>query len=90
MSESDFAEAARFLTSPAARALKVDTATKLKLYGLFKQATVGPNGTAKPSFLNLTESAKWKAWTLCGQMSAADARKAYLEVVTTLRGKSKL
>ena len=86
MSESEFNESVKFLTtSPDAKALKVDTKTKLKLYGLFKQATVGPNNTPKPSFTKITDSYKWKAWTACGNMTNADARAAYVDAVRKLR-----
>uniref|UniRef100_U5ES18 Putative determination of adult lifespan n=1 Tax=Corethrella appendiculata TaxID=1370023 RepID=U5ES18_9DIPT len=34
----------------------------LELYGLFKQATVGDNTTAKPGLLDFKGKAKWEAW----------------------------
>lgn len=34
----------------------------LNIYGLFKQATVGDNGQAKPGMFQLKENAKHDAW----------------------------
>nr|KJB46135.1 hypothetical protein B456_007G349800 [Gossypium raimondii] len=35
---------------------------KLILYGLFKQATVGPVNTSRPGMFNMKEKYKWDAW----------------------------
>ncbi|KAH8513719.1 hypothetical protein H0E87_006834 [Populus deltoides] len=35
---------------------------KLILYGLFKQATVGPVNTSRPGIFNMRDRAKWDAW----------------------------
>ncbi len=83
--EAEFKEATRFLTSPAAKTLKVDTKTKLKLYALYKQSTAGPNTTPKPSSFNITDSAKWKAWTALAKMSKDDARNEYLALYKQVR-----
>ena len=32
---------------------------KLQFYALFKQASIGPNKTPKPSFLNVVAKTKW-------------------------------
>ena len=34
----------------------------LKLYSLYKQATVGDNETEKPGFFDFKASAKWTKW----------------------------
>ena len=36
---------------------------KLKLYALFKQATVGPCNTPKPGMMDFVNRAKWTAWS---------------------------
>lgn len=36
---------------------------KLKLYALFKQATVGPCNTPKPGMMDFVNRAKWSAWS---------------------------
>jgi Delta3-Delta2-enoyl-CoA isomerase len=57
---------------------------KLKLYALFKQASVGPNTTPKPGMLDVVGKYKWTAWSDLGQMSKADAEKAYISLVSDL------
>ncbi|KAM3760604.1 hypothetical protein ACB098_01G206500 [Castanea mollissima] len=37
-------------------------ADKLILYGLYKQATVGPINTNRPEIFSPAERAKWDAW----------------------------
>ena len=48
---------------------------KLKLYGLFKQATVGKNTTKKPGMLDMVGKAKWEAWMAIGDISQVSSRK---------------
>lgn len=36
---------------------------KLKLYALFKQATIGPCNTPKPGMMDFVNRAKWTAWS---------------------------
>ncbi|KAI8823859.1 acyl-CoA-binding protein 1 [Chytriomyces cf. hyalinus JEL632] len=59
----------------------------LALYGLFKQATVGDNTTAKPGMLELQAGAKWGAWTKNQGMSKADAEAQYVALVESLKAK---
>jgi len=54
---------------------------KLKVYALFKQATVGDCNTEKPSFFSIKESEKWKAWNALKGMSETEAKKQYIEFV---------
>lgn len=61
----------------------------LELYGLFKQASVGDNTTAKPGLLDLKGKKKWEAWNSRKGMSSEDAMKAYIEVVDRLVAKYK-
>lgn len=42
---------------------------KLKLYGLFKQATVGTVNTKRPGMTDFVGKAKWDAWNSLGSMS---------------------
>ncbi|RKP25835.1 acyl-CoA-binding protein-like protein [Syncephalis pseudoplumigaleata] len=61
---------------------------KLKLYGLFKQATVGDNDTAKPSMFNLVAKSKWEAWAANKDMSKEEAQQKYIDYVEELRSKN--
>lgn len=42
---------------------------KLKLYSLFKQATVGPVNSKRPGLTDFVGRAKWDAWNSLGSMS---------------------
>lgn len=50
-----------------------------KCYGLFKQAKFGDNNTSEPSFYQLTEKGKWKAWTAEKGKSTDQAKHEYVE-----------
>lgn len=53
--------------------------TKLKFYGLYKQATDGKNNVAKPGFWDVVGRAKWEAWNKHGDMSKEDAMNQYVD-----------
>ncbi|GAU90082.1 hypothetical protein RvY_02554-1 [Ramazzottius varieornatus] len=57
---------------------------KLKLYGLFKQATTGECNVAKPGMLDMVGKAKWSAWKELGSMSQDDAKQKYIDTVNEL------
>lgn len=54
---------------------------KLKLYGLYKQATIGDCNIQKPGILDLVGRAKWDAWNELKGKSKEDAKKEYVELV---------
>ncbi|OBA20670.1 acyl-CoA-binding protein [Metschnikowia bicuspidata var. bicuspidata NRRL YB-4993] len=56
----------------------------LSLYGLYKQATVGDNTTAKPGMFDLKGKYKWQAWEDLKGTSQADAEAQYIELVNKL------
>lgn len=53
--------------------------TKLKFYGLYKQATEGTNTTPKPGFWDVVSRAKWEAWTKLGDISKEEAMQQYVD-----------
>jgi acyl-CoA-binding protein len=53
--------------------------TKLKFYGLFKQATEGTCDIPKPAFYDVVGRYKWSAWKANGSMSKEDAMLKYIE-----------
>ncbi|KQK19800.1 acyl-CoA-binding domain-containing protein 1 [Brachypodium distachyon] len=64
-----------------------DTTTnenKLLLYGLYKQATVGPVNTARPGFFDLKGKAKWDAWKVLEGKSKEEAMTDYITKVKQL------
>ena len=65
-------------------AVEVDNENKLKLYGLYKQATTGVCSTPKPGLTDFVGRAKWTAWSALGQLSQAEAQKQYVQTVEQL------
>ena len=57
---------------------------KLKMYALFKQATVGACNAPKPGMMDFVGKAKWEAWNGLGKMSQDDAQKEYIKLVDSL------
>jgi len=59
--------------------------TKLRLYGLYKVATLGKNDTPKPSFLNIKDRFKWDMWTeLASKYTKEQAEMEYIKLVEEL------
>lgn len=61
-----------------------DDDTKLKLYGLFKQVTVGRCDQPEPSRIKFVERAKWQAWHGLESMSKLQAMNQYSDTVEKL------
>ncbi|CAN6663752.1 acyl-CoA-binding protein 2 [Trichomonascus vanleenenianus] len=59
----------------------------LKLYGLFKQTTVGDNNTAKPGIFDLKAKYKWQAWEDLKGKPQEEAEKEYIEFANSLIAK---
>jgi acyl-CoA-binding protein len=57
---------------------------KLKLYGLFKQSTVGDINIECPSIFNMTGRAKWAAWNEHKGKTMEQAKTKYISVVNKL------
>jgi diazepam-binding inhibitor (GABA receptor modulating acyl-CoA-binding protein) len=55
-----------------------------KLYGLYKQATLGDNNTSKPSLLDLKGNAKWNSWNNYKGYSKYQAEVDYIKLVNIL------
>jgi len=58
-----------------------DNTTKLRLYGLFKQATAGNATGSRPGRFDPVGRAKFDAWTSLAGMSTEDAMNAYADEV---------
>jgi diazepam-binding inhibitor (GABA receptor modulator, acyl-CoA-binding protein) len=61
-----------------------DNATLLKIYGLYKQATVGDNGEKKPGFGDMVGRAKWDAWNGMKGKASEDAMREYVDLINSL------
>ena len=55
-----------------------------KLYGLYKQATIGDNTTDKPGMLDLKGNAKWNSWNNYKGYSKYQAEVEYIKLVNKL------
>ena len=62
-----------------------DNATLLKIYGLYKQATIGDNTEKKPGFGDMVGRAKWDAWNANKGTSSEDAMRQYVDLIESLR-----
>lgn len=72
----------------AARNLSVSTAVKLRLYGLYKQATVGDAPLAEPAggVLDAAAPYKWRSWSSLRGTDSAAARRMYVQAVAAACG----
>ena len=59
---------------------------KLRVYGLFKQATVGDVNTPQPSMMSLdfAGKAKWAAWNAVKGTAQDEAKRQYIALVDEL------
>ena len=62
-----------------------DTATMLKLYGLYKQGGVGDNGEKKPGFSDMVGRAKWDAWDKLKGSDSKAAMQDYVDLIESLK-----
>lgn len=53
----------------------------LDLYALYKQATVGPCTTPRPSWYAMEAKQKWDVWNKLGNMKKNDAMSSYIRLV---------
>lgn len=74
------AEAAQQLPS------RPDNTTLLRLYALFKQATVGDVEGERPGAFDFKGRAKFDAWADLEGMDHDEAMTAYVELVDQLKG----
>jgi diazepam-binding inhibitor (GABA receptor modulator, acyl-CoA-binding protein) len=65
-------------------AQRPDNATLLKIYGLYKQATVGDVTEKKPGFGDMIGRAKWDAWNACKGTEADAAKQQYIDLIQSL------
>lgn len=61
-----------------------DNATLLRMYALYKQASLGDNPDKKPGLSDLVGRAKWEAWQACHGSSSEDAMRQYIALIESL------
>ena len=57
----------------------------LKVYSLYKQATVGDCNTTRPGMLDLSGKAKWDAWDARKGTTKEEAEAEYITTVEELK-----
>jgi acyl-CoA-binding protein len=58
----------------------------LKMYSLFKQATIGDVAGSRPGGFNFKARAKYDAWTEVKGMTSDDAMTQYVDYVNSIKG----
>ncbi len=61
-----------------------DNSTLLKIYALYKQATVGDNTEKKPGFTDMVGRAKWDAWNGFKGTDSKEAMQQYIDLIESL------
>ena len=64
-----------------------DNATLLKIYSLFKQASVGDVQGSRPGMTDFVNRAKWDAWNELKGVTADDAMQRYISLIESLKAK---
>ena len=63
-----------------------DNETMLKIYSLFKQATVGDVNTKRPGFTDPVGRAKYDAWSKLKGTDSESAKSQYVDLIEGLGG----
>lgn len=61
-----------------------DNATLLKIYALYKQASVGDNTEKKPGMMDMVGRAKWDAWNGLKGTDSKSAMQQYVDLIESL------
>jgi acyl-CoA-binding protein len=64
---------------------KPDNMTLLKIYALYKQASVGDVEGKRPGFTDMVARAKWDAWNVLKGSSAEQAMQDYVDLIESLK-----
>lgn len=62
-----------------------DNQTLLKIYALYKQASVGDVEGKRPGFGDMVGRAKWDAWNGVKGKSTDDAMQEYVDLIESLK-----
>ncbi len=64
---------------------KPDNMTLLKIYALYKQASVGDVDAERPGFTDMVGRAKWDAWNALKGSSTNAAMQDYIALIESLK-----
>lgn len=82
MVHQDFEAATKYVAET--KSMKATDEQKLSFYKYYKQATVGDCNTERPGVFKLEDRAKWDSWNSVKGLSADDAKKAYVDLLTSI------
>lgn len=70
--------------TPVTPELQISDSDKLQMYGLYKQATVGPcSGKEEPSRFQLVARTKYHAWLDCRELTKQQAMLKYVQLASS-------
>lgn len=84
MAFTDFDAAVAFVNDKNSPKLDYTTNDRLRLYALYKQATVGPCNERAPFIFNVTATMKHRSWLDLGLMSKEEAMGEYTRIMSHL------
>lgn len=64
---------------------KPDNMTLLKIYALYKQASVGDVEGKRPGFTDMVGRAKWDAWNEVKGKAKDEAMQEYVDLIESLK-----
>ncbi len=64
-----------------------DNQDLLRLYALYKQATVGDAAGKRPGMIDFVKRAKYDAWSELSGTSREDAMRSYVDLVEELKAR---
>jgi acyl-CoA-binding protein len=64
---------------------KPDNMTLLKIYALYKQASVGDVEGKRPGFTDMVGRAKWDAWNEVKGKAKGEAMQEYIDLIESLK-----
>ncbi|RZL03631.1 MAG: acyl-CoA-binding protein [Rubrivivax sp.] len=64
---------------------KPDNDTLLKIYSLFKQATVGDVQGDRPGMMDFVARAKYDAWAALKGKTSDQAKQTYIDLINSLK-----
>jgi diazepam-binding inhibitor (GABA receptor modulator, acyl-CoA-binding protein) len=64
---------------------KPDNMTLLKIYALYKQASVGDVDGKRPGFGDMVGRAKWDAWNAVKGKGSEEAMQEYVDLIESLK-----
>ena len=59
----------------------------LKMYALYKQATIGDNNTERPGGFDFKAAAKYNAWESLKGQSEEESMQSYIDLINRLASK---